>query len=349
MDNSPVHPPTTRWHKRQWNYGPIEDVESLPRSTDAHERGGSLNRKTKSHGQGRGKEVQELNRNTGGTPPHASKLACTPSGSSHQGTSSCGLGNRWSGHGEGSDSNTDCEQDSDTSKPAYKRGRHEENCPSSLSVETVRGWKRGYRTDSAQLVSDHEAVDLINREGLKFQTPVGVKTRKDNHSVLILVDSQLKFWLNHDNVCKVEFHKNWPISRWNQALKLGIIKVESHTVVLYLEGTRAWQDVPPIKNSLTLLCKTIRNHGNNPRIFIGNHLPRVEPSPVEYPVQHSNFTLQQAIRSTRRALKGGVFELSIGEHFTSCKGKIIKPCDQVFFDSESLTVYGCLIFRECFM
>ena len=119
-------------------------------------------------------------------------------------------------------------------------------------------------------------------------------------------------------------------------------------MVLYLEATRSWTGVPPIKNILVLLCKTIRNYSDNPWIFISNHIPRVGQSPIQYPVAHSYFTLQQAIRSVGRVLKGGVFELSLYEHFTCTKtGKTIWSRDQIFTDAQDLTLYGCLIFREC--
>ena len=151
-------------------------------------------------------------------------------------------------------------------------------------------------------------------------------------------------------MCWVECH-NWPIKRWSPALRLGSIRLEGpiHHVALYLEGTRSWNDPPPIKNTLRTLCKTIKNHANNPKIFVCSHLPRVGCHPVQYPVVQSNFTLQQAVRSVARAMKGGVFELSMFEHFISKKGKLLQPQDLVFGEGESLTEYGCMVFRECLM
>ena len=132
-----------------------------------------------------------------------------------------------------------------------------------------------------------------------------------------------------------------------QAIKLGNIKVRCYTVVLYLEGLHSWQDVPPIKNALQTLCRVIRSYGPDPRIFIANHLPRVSGSPLKTPMVNFNFTLQQAVRSVCRAL-GRVFELSIWEHFTSKKGKAIKPTHR-YLDSQMLAPLGCLVFRECLL
>ena len=113
-----------------------------------------------------------------------------------------------------------------------------------------------------------------------FKVPEWMVRRHPKPSVLLLADMQVKYWPEKDKVCEVIYHKNWPLKRWNQALRMGLISVTSHTVVLYLESTRCWQDVPPIKNTLTMLCKTLRNIGNNPRIFISNHLPRIGVNPV---------------------------------------------------------------------
>ena len=117
---------------------------------------------------------------------------------------------------------------------------------------------------------------------------------------------------------------------------------------LNMEGTKSWADVPPIKNSLQALCKVIRNHSLGARVFICNHLPRINGSPMQQDVSKSNFTLQQAVRSIGRSM-GSVFELSIFEHFTSKKGKIPKEARKLFCDSHNLSPLGCITFRECIM
>ena len=245
---------------------------------------------------------------------------------------------------------TDVDQESDTFTPAYKRGKHpdrDHNKQGSSQPGPFFISPSSHRRMHKE-PSDAEAVACILKEGVNV-SPVRDRQRK-RCSVLVLADSQLKYWPDKDSVCRVVCHPQWPIKRWSQAVHLGLITINCHSVVLYLEGTRNWQDIPPIKNVLTLLCKTIRNHGDNPRIFISNHLPKpTATSPLQYLILHSNFTLQQAIRSTSRALKGGVFEMSIYEHFTSCKGKVIKPWDLIFVDTDNLTVFGCMVFRECLM
>ena len=224
---------------------------------------------------------------------------------------------------------SELDQESDTPTPDFKRGKHVVDCASGPS--------------------DAEVIKVIKQEGMSFAIPKWIRKRNPRASLLILADAQLKFWPKGDKICKVQLHERWPLKRWNLAIKMGTIKLECNTVVLYLESTRSWQDVPPIKNSLHMLCKTIKNLGNNPRIFISNHLPRVDHSPVQYPITQSNFILQQAVRSVQRAMKGGVFELSMFEHFISSKGRVIKPKDQVFVDADRLTAYGCMLFRECLM
>ena len=227
--------------------------------------------------------------------------------------------------------------DTDTSTLAYKRGHHHglDEKPAS-------------QQDSSD-ISDREMVKVIQEEGMKFDTPSWIKKRKKpTPSILLLADSQVKYWLDNDGVCQVQYHQDWPISRWTQSIRLGLIRIECGTVVLYLESVRRWGDITPIKNALNTLCRNIRNHGNNPRIFVANHLPRINGSPLRSPILASNFTLQQATRSVGRAM-GRVFELSLHEHFVSKKGRVIQPVGDYFIDSGVLTHLGCLVMRECIM
>ena len=153
-----------------------------------------------------------------------------------------------------------------------------------------------------------------------------------------MADKQLHYWPQADRICSVTL-KDWPVKRWGQAIHLGEVRITSPIVVLYLEGTKNWRDIPPIKNSLQALCKVIRNHSLGVRIFVSNHLPQITSSPVQQPVSASNFMLQLA-----RAVGGGVFELSIFEHFVSKKGKMAKD---LFVQADKLSQEGCLVFCEC--
>ena len=192
-----------------------------------------------------------------------------------------------------------------------------------------------------------KALAEVVTQGIQFKIPRWIRDRKTHPAMLILADSQLINWPGRDCICRVEVRK-WPLKRWTQAVRLGEIRISSTTVILYLESSRNWVDVPPIKNALQTLCKTIRNNSNcnDPRIFIANHLPRVSSSPVQQSVPHSNFTLQQAVRSICRSI-GKVYELSIYEHFISSKGKMIRPSHKYFADQDNLIPFGCLVFREC--
>ena len=285
--------------------------------------------KSVKHDSGRRNTPPALDRNN--RQPSQKDIPCS---SSSQNISSITSENktliRFTDH-EASPWDSDAEMDSDTSTPAFKRGRHQESSNQQDTRLTT------------------QAVKLILEEGMGFKAPDWMRRRAPKRSVLILVDTQLKYWPAADKICEVIYHKNWPPKHWNQVLRLGAIQLGFHSVVLYLEANGSWQDVPPIKNSLTVLCKTIRSLGDNPRIFVSNHLPRSGVNPVGYPVAHSNFILQQAIRSTSRALKGGVFKLSLYEHFISKRGKVLRPQDQIFMEEGTLTWFGCLIFWECLM
>ena len=208
-------------------------------------------------------------------------------------------------HLEGCDSpwNSDeDEQGSETSTPAYKRGRYDNTPDKKGDVKTLENPNQ--RQDEEDRVTV-EAIRVIQREGVHFTVPGWIQKRKVSPSILILADAQLKYWPPHDSVCEVIFHQNWPLRRWSQAVRLGTIGVKCVTVVLYLEGTTRWSDIPPIKNVLQALCKTIRNHGSNPRIFVANHLPRVRSDPLRKDkITQSNYTLGHATRSVCRAMGG---------------------------------------------
>ena len=313
--------------RQAWIYSSKEDTDSISRPAEVHEQEPCTSRQNlRQETTHSGYSHHDTYSSGSGTSPHKTIITMIDRGESP-----------W-------DTNLE-EEHSDTSTPAFKRGRHE------VAESSGKGHKRSScHSKRSCSVTDEEAIEKIQAEGLNLKIPGWIQARAEHPSVLLLADAQVKFWPENDKICRVIFHRNWPLKRWNQALKLGTIRLDCHTVVLYLESTRSWQEVPPIKNSLTTLHKTIHSLSDNPRIFVSNHLPRVRVSPIQYPILHSNFTLQQAVRSTSRALKGGVFEVSMYEHFTSRKGHIIKPKDQIFIsDDQGLTWFSCLIIRECLM
>ena len=183
---------------------------------------------------------------------------------------------------------------------------------------------------------------------MQFKLPRWLKDRRPrNPSVLVLADTQLHNWPK-DGLCHV-IVKDWPVKRWAQAIKLGEIWINCSIIVLYLEGTQTWRDVLPLKNALQALCRVIKHHSSDPRIFISNHLPRVSGSPMQPLVTHTNFTLQQATRSICRVL-GWVFELSIYEHFVTSKhSRILRPTQVYFEGARGLTRLGCMVFHECLL
>ena len=144
----------------------------------------------------------------------------------------------------------------------------------------------------------------------------------------------------------MDFHPNWTLKKWVAALRAKIVRIQCNTVVLYLERTEDILDVPPLKNALHSICKTIQQHKAGAHIFISNMLPKVSGSPLRRSAE-SSFNLLQAVRSTNRALLK-VHYLSIFEHFCS-KGKIVKPTHRFFAQDGQLTQYGCLILRDCIM
>ena len=243
-------------------------------------------------------------------------------------------------HNDGNDSPWESDLDSsgsESSTPDFKRGKHAQQPP--VQTQQSQDSEDKNMSGKRQVLSDQQVIELIKTEGIAYSLPKWINERRVRGSVLILADAQLKDWPLKDGICSVTLRQNWPINRWNLAIKTGIIPVSHHRViVLYLENSRAWDEIPPIKNALQRLCKVIRQMAGNPRIYISNHLPRAVSSPLRNPIVMSNFILQQATRSVSRALRGGVFELSLHEHFTSSRsGRPLAPKHKYFAETGHLT------------
>ena len=211
--------------------------------------------------------------------------------------------------------------DSSTSMPDFKRGRHNDDALTQLAVQEIQ----------------RECAQGNKR-----------KSTGRSPSVHLLADSRVENWPSQDNMCVVDYHPGWNYGTWIAALRAETIRIKCNTVVLYLEKSQHYEDVPPIKNALHTICRTIRQHNNSARIFIANYLPTVTSSPVRRTLTEANFTLLQAVRSINRAI-GKVHYLSLYKHFVSGKsGRVIRPTHKYFReDNIQLSSYGCMVFREC--
>ena len=202
-----------------------------------------------------------------------------------------------------------------------------------------------YRSGNHQRVLENKARNQLQEDAKSF---VADKTRPSRRgfSVQILADARFQAW-PQDNVCLMEYRPGWTFKQWIEALTAEIICISCSTVILYLERVKDYEDVPPIKNPLQTICKIIRQHKKEARVFIANVLPRASWSPMDRPDNH--FILLQAVCSINRILRK-VHYLSIQEHLISKKGKVIKPVHKYFQgDNTQLPVLGCMVVRECFL
>ena len=243
-----------------------------------------------------------------------------------------------------------------TSTPDFKRGKHETTSSTSISsiIRKVsmtgnsngRGKKRKASEIMEQKLLDEQAREHIRWEAEEFIQHQGRK-KKRSPSVHILADSRIQAWLVTDGVCTVDYHPGWSFKRWLEALRVESIRICCNIVIVYFEAVKDYQDVPPVKNALQAICKVIRQHRKEARIYVGNLLPKPSPSPMDKP--DVNFVLLQAVRSVNRILRK-VHYLSIREHFISKKGKVLCPVHKYFQeDNMQLTTLGCLVLRECLL
>ena len=221
---------------------------------------------------------------------------------------------------------TDEDTSSETSTPPYNRGMHD---PQELELQEKR-----------------RLAVLVAQEGVHYRLPKWL-TKKRGPSILVLSDAWIEDWPWNDRLCQVEFHQGWPLDRWIAAIREGLVETRCHTVVIYLEGLKNWNEVPPMKNYLQTLTGALRKKHPGNRLFISNLLPQVHASPVDITQENFNFILVQAIRSTNRCM-GKVLVLSAYEHFIS-RDRIVRPTHEYFKQNDHLTRLGCLILREVFM
>ena len=174
--------------------------------------------------------------------------------------------------------------------------------------------KCGKHEDHEQQMFARRAREEVATKGVRYHLPKWLRKAK-GPSAHVFADSQVKAW-PADNVCLLEYHPDWKLKDWVAAIRAEVIRVTLPTVIMYLENTLKFQDVPSLKNALHTLCKAINQHQPGCRIFISNILPRVSASPLDKPRGETNYELLQAVRSTNRAV-GRVFYLSAFEHLVS--------------------------------
>ena len=238
------------------------------------------------------------------------------------------------------------EEASETSTPDFKRGRHNEGRISKLDRKTDTVCD-GIETVDSGTNEQAKLVQLIEKEGLKFQVPKWISRRRPPTSILVLADSRLEDWPWSDKICQVEYFQGRGIGSWASRIRDGEVCTKAHTVVMYLEGLRTWGDAPPMKNCLQSISTALRQKHPGCRIFISNLLPHVCTSPIGPTVSDFNYTLMQATCSVSRAI-GKVYVLSAFEHFLNKKNKA-RTSTQYFKPNDQLTRMGCLIVCEIFM
>ena len=114
------------------------------------------------------------------------------------------------------------DEDSSTSTPDFKRGRYMSEAGNTEACTAL----------------DEQARQEILHEGMIFPVSRWIKDRLP--SILLLADSQVKNWPKHDCICTLEYHNSRSLKWWTQAIRTGELRVNCHTVVLYLETTQHW-------------------------------------------------------------------------------------------------------------
>ena len=93
------------------------------------------------------------------------------------------------------------DQDSATSTPGYKCGRHTDEAKGKHGKhmpkrEKAHSKRWDMTMQNRRQPTDGEIVRMIEREGIRHDIPTWITCRTVRHSVLVLADSQLKYWPN---------------------------------------------------------------------------------------------------------------------------------------------------------
>ena len=219
--------------------------------------------------------------------------------------------------------NTETEgEQSDTSTPNFKRGRHE------LTDAQIR-----------QILREEACVLLPVQEAWR--------RRNARHSVFLAADSRVQAWPLHDTKIRVSLKESWSMTQWTQAFRTGYLDYSCGKVLIYFEMLAEIPVPTPLNNAVLALCRSIRWKNTDCQIYILNLLPKISPTPVLGPsVPVANQHILEAVRNVNRRM-GSVFYLSVFEHFfTKESGLLIPPCKH-FRANGDLSQLGCMVLREC--
>ena len=228
----------------------------------------------------------------------------------------------------GTDSPWESDQDSDSSTPDFKRGRHE-----------------GARW------SENGAGSPVKQEPQRMvimpSIPRWMK-RKRGPTTVILSDQFLQEWpSNQDRCCKVFCRSTYDMWKWNSVIRSQHVEIASfYNVVFCFNKFKDITGAVPLSNHIQALGRSVHSVNPGCHIFICNLPPNPQGSPVlGRRLSAVNFDIQTTVAAARRKVTK-LHLLSIFEHFVSSEGRIITPV-QMYFKSElTLTVLGCALFRE---
>ena len=215
----------------------------------------------------------------------------------------------------------------ETSTPAFKRGRNQEE----------------------QDEVEQEARRRVLQEGMRYTLPHWV--RRISVSFLLCTDGLTEGWPKSENKCVLEVRPGWQLRKWTGAIRDNAIRVNLDSIVLSLPVMIHLQCVEHIKNDLGALCRALRARKAHCTVYVCDQLP----SPFESPVlRHRSETHNKLVQRAVHALNtkmDWVFFVSMHQYFVEGNNKVIQPPVRYFQANGQLTYVGCMrywayLFRE---
>ena len=222
--------------------------------------------------------------------------------------------------------------ESDSSTPAYKRGKRDVKEGDQESLDAI-------------------ARRLIQKEGMKVKRAPRWMRKFRAPTTVILCDSFLQQWPPHDGKMVVIMNTENDLWRWNAVIRSQQIGIQYINVVVCLRKLARVDGVTPLKNAIQCLSRSIRTVNPDCRIFFTNLPPNPQGvTPVlgkRIPI--INLEIQQAIEMVCRQGFIKLHFLSVYEHLVDARGRVITPVQKYFRHEQEFTTAGCALFREIIM
>ena len=237
----------------------------------------------------------------------------------------------------GSPWDSDEESGSDTSTPAYKRGKVEQ--PPSPPARKIK--RRSL---------EERAITRIQRDGIRLERVPAWMRKQRGPTTILLCDSYFRQWPLEDKKVVIIHQPAYDLWRWNTAIRSGEIDLQYFNVIICLQRLAKLDGLNRLKNTILALSRSVKAINQDCRLFFTNLPPNPHSSPLQGKrIPAINHQIKEAVEAVVRSRVIKVHFLSIYEHLADNNGTVIHPVQQFFKGEFEMTKFGCSMVREVVM